>query len=569
MSIDLILLVAIWGAVLVLGLLTVLAWRQQPKRAATLFAAAMFCATWWATASALSLFAATDAMLVFWTKVEWAGVAFVPVAWLLFAMTYAGYERYVTFRSAVWLSVVPTTTLSLAMTNSLHGLLYRSTSAARTGPLTVLDVEFGPWFWVHAAYSSALILAGAVLVARLAVDNRDLYRDQVLALMLVISPPVVGSLAYVLSLGPFDAIDPTPYTFVVSGLVGLVALKRFRFLDAVPVTDRATRRSLVDEMEEAIVVVDGTDHVVEMNPHAQSLFAADDSPVGREGAAVLPEYERITTRDADDPAVVTVERDGRKRVYEVRVTALDADSRRGTGSVLVFRDVTDQRTRVQRLDVLNRVLRHNLRNEMNLVYGYADQIENAGDEQDPARIAARIKEKTMAMVDVGNRAREIDEILEASGDAGGTVSLSALIEGERERLADEHPSVRVECRPPEPDVTCPAALETVLEILVEEVVDHLDASDPSLAFDVTVDGTEATIAVGGNGSGIPASERRVLESGEETDLHHGSGLGLWLANWGAQAVGGDLVVTDESQEGAAAEIVVPCEIGSEEPPAER
>ena len=557
MSPNLVPIAAIWGSVALLGLLTVFAWRQRPKRAAKLFAVTMFCGTWWATASALGLFASTESMLVFWTKVTWAGIAFVPVSWFLFALGYAGYDRYVTLRSAVWLSVIPTVTLSLAMTNSVHDLVYRSMTAVRTGSVLTLDVQFGPWFWVDAAYTTGLVLVGAVLVARLAVDNRDLYRDQVLALMLVIAPPVAGRIAYYLSVGPFDAVDPTPYTFILSGVAGFVALKRYRFLDAVPVTDRDARRSLVAQMEEGIVVVDGTDHVVETNPHARSLVATDGSPVGRDAAAVIPEYERIVSADSDEPAAVRIRRDGRERIYEVRVTDLDASDDGTSGAVFAFHDVTKRRTRLQRLDVLNRVLRHNLRNEMNVVYGYADQIENADEAQDTRAIAARIKEKTMAMVDVGDRAREIDEILEASGDDQVSVRLSTMLSWECGRISREHPSVTVEYDSPDEPCDCPAALETVVEILIEEVVGYLDPDDPTLGIDATVDARNATIAIGGNGTGIPASERCVVESGEETDLDHGTGLGLWLANWGSQAVGGDLSLPDDSPRGIDVILTVP------------
>ena len=553
----------IWGSVVLLAALTLLAWRQQPERGSTLFAVTMFCGTWWAAASALGLFATADATKVFWAKVEWAGIAFIPVAWLLFSLQYTGREKYVSVRSMLALSVVPVTTVLLAMTNSLHGLVYQSTMKVGTGPLTVLDVQFGPWFWFQSLYGYVLLLVGTVHICQLAVENRDLYLDQVVALLFVLIPPFLASIAYLFSLGPFHTYDPTPYTFVLSGVAGIVALKRYRFLDAVPVTDRIARQSLVDEMEQGVVVVDSNDNVVEMNPAAERLLETEAACIGTDASTIVPGYHSIAADSPDERTRITIERGTQERIYEVQVTDLEADSDSTCGAVLVFYDVTEQRTRIQRLDVLNRVLRHNLRNEMNVVYGYADQIENQSG--DPCQVAADIKEKSLAMTTIGDRAREIDDVLKDGRDDGETTTLPKLLQWERDRINRDHPEVSVEYRSPSSAAECHTAMETVLKILVEEVIDHNDTASPTVTISGSVTDMDATVTISDDGPGIPASERRIFESGEETELRHGSGLGLWLANWGVQAIGGDLTVTENPSRGTVIEIAVPCVGGPERP----
>lgn len=556
MSSHLVPLGVIWGSVVLLAVLTVLAWRQEPRRAASLFATAMLCATWWAASSALGLVADSPAMQAFWANVEWGGVAFVPVAWLLFALEYTGRDRYVTVRSALALSVIPTVTLSFVMTNSAHDLIFRSATQVRVGPLTVLDLEFGPWMWFQSLYAYVLLAAGLVLILQLAVENRDLYLDQVLALLLVVLPPAVASLAYLFSLGPFDVLDPTPYTFVLSGFAGIVALKRYRFLDAVPVTERVAGRSLIDELDHGVVVVDASDHVVKVNPAAADLLDAADA-VGADAAEVVPEYASVVATGADERRTVTVDRDSRERIYEVQVTDLESGGGDGSGAVLVFHDVTRQRTRLQRLDVLNRVLRHNLRNEMNVVYGHADRIEATDDPRERTEAARQIKEKALAMSAIGDRAREIDDVLRERRDPAETETLATLLHWERDRVARDHPSVSVECDPPDSAREFPNALETVLKILVEEIVYHNDETDLVVTITATVEDGEATVAIEDTADGIPESEREILESGEETELRHGSGLGLWLANWGIQAIDGELSFTDGPTAGTVVEISVP------------
>lgn len=557
-------LAVIWGSVALLALLTHLAWQQRPKRGSVLFAIAMLCGTWWAAAAAIGLSASADATMVFWGRLEWAGIAFGPVAWFLFALEYTGREKYATPTFAALISVLPTTTVILAMTNSLHGLVYLSTSRTSAGPLSVLDVQFGPWFWVHYVYVMFLVGGGVMFILQLAVGNRDRYLDQVLALLVVVAPPVLGSTVYLAGFEPFGALDPTPFTFLVTGFAGIVALKQFNFLDAVPVSDRIARESLVDEMEQAVVVVDTNGHVVKLNPAAERLFTDDNSQVGAHASAIVPEFDSLPSGPSDERTTVAVQVETRERIFEVQVTDLHTGQAGDDGAVLLFHDVTEQRTRLQRLDVLNRVLRHNLRNEMNVVYGYADRIQNANDDEDTVTLASQIKEKSLAMTAVGDRAREIDDILQNDHENESTATLSALISWEVDRIAKDHPNVTVEYTTTDSVVECPTELETVLRILDDEMIDYNEREHTALSIDGIVSDGYATISVSDNGVGIPDSERKILESGEETELRHGSGLGLWLANWGVQAMGGSLSLVPDGDMGIAVEIDVPCEGSSDE-----
>ena len=74
------------------------------------------------------------------------------------------------------------------------------------------------------------------------------------------------------------------------------------------------------------------------------------------------------------------------------------------------------------------------------------------------------------------------------------------------------------------------------------------------------DGSSARIEVGDSGDGIPSHELGVIEEGKETDLEHGSGIGLWLVEWGATALGGD-VSYETGPEGTTATVELPAVVG--------
>jgi signal transduction histidine kinase len=192
--------------------------------------------------------------------------------------------------------------------------------------------------------------------------------------------------------------------------------------------------------------------------------------------------------------------------------------------------------REQRLGVLNRVLRHNVRNEMSVILNYAQLIQETTTDDQTATAADTIVDTGRKLADLSEKARQIEEALE-SADEGlveqdlVTVAESA-VESARDR--DEDTDVVFE-GPDEMTVAAIPALQVAVDNVVENAVEHNDSDDPRVELavgEVTRDGQERVVLkVADNGPGIPDQEKDVLVQGRETALEHGSGLGLWLVYW--------------------------------------
>jgi len=548
----------VWGSVLVVAGSAVLAWRQRPKPGATAFAVVMVAATWWVATASLGLYTTDEALRVFWWKVEWAGVASLPVAWLVFALVYTGRSEYVSPRSVAALGLLPTATLALALTNGVgHDLVAGPPTFHAAGSMLLVERSFGPWFWVHVAYSYLLVAAGTALVVGMVTKRRLLYRGQAIALVLVVAAPWFGSALYVAGALPVAYFDPTPYTFVISGAAGIAALSQLSFLDAVPVTNRVARRSVVENVDAGVVVADTDGRVVDTNPRARDLLDCEgESVAGDDVEACLPVDAATATgsdRSGENTTVVTDDHRGRTRYLDVQVTALQDDYDNVTGRIFLLRDVTERRTRLQRLGVLNRVLRHNLRNEMNVIYGRADRL--ARGEGDPERAAADIREKASELTSLADKARQIDGALDAN-DAE-PADLVRVVSIECDRLRDAYPAVDLRVRTPDDELLVDAVAGAVVGNLLENAVEHNTASEPWVELAVTADDRTAEITVTDNGPGIPPGELAALEGDIETQLDHASGLGLWLVNWGVDAVGGSLSFEDRDPLGTRATVTLP------------
>lgn len=227
------------------------------------------------------------------------------------------------------------------------------------------------------------------------------------------------------------------------------------------------------------------------------------------------------------------------------------------------------RTLNQRNVVLNRVLRHNIRNEMGIIIGWADLLETelGGSEK---RHAERIKEKADEVSAMGDKARQIEQALDHETTIR-PVDAVTRVERQRDAIEREHPEAVIDTDlPAEAWVKADEFFELVVENLLRNAVQH-SGEQPRVHASVTrVAGDTVEVRIEDNGPGIPEREREVLVNGGQTPVYHGTGLGLWLVKWLVEGYDGDLSF-EETENGSAVGIKLyeaspdPSERSPEEP----
>lgn len=215
----------------------------------------------------------------------------------------------------------------------------------------------------------------------------------------------------------------------------------------------------------------------------------------------------------------------------------------------------------QRNLVLNRVLRHNIRNDMNVILGYAENLKgnlNASQRETLEEIRAKATE----VVNLSTSARQIGTI---DGDVTGEpIDLVGVIEERAAVLRETHPGAEITIDVPEEAwVHADPLLRSVVDHLVENAIIHND-QEPVVGITVGRSADQVELRVADNGPGIPAEEFEVLNKEEETPLRHGDGLGLWLVKWFVESYDGELAFDRNDPRGT----VVVVRLGRTEPPVE-
>src|SRR5262249_60451886 len=158
--------------------LAIYAWRRRPAPGATPFFVMMLAVAEWTLGYAFELSSDDLQTILWWAKTEYLGITIGPVAALVLALEYTGHESWLTRRGLALLLVVPITTIVLVWTNELHGLIWHSVKLNRTGSFALLDVDYGLWFIIHAAYSYLVMIFGILLVILALIRSPRPYRGQ-------------------------------------------------------------------------------------------------------------------------------------------------------------------------------------------------------------------------------------------------------------------------------------------------------------------------------------------------------------------------------------------------------
>lgn len=227
-----------------------------------------------------------------------------------------------------------------------------------------------------------------------------------------------------------------------------------------------------------------------------------------------------------------------------------------SGTIAICRNVTDLESREDQLKVMDRVLRHNLRNDMTTIGMFAQKLADSlsGDLLSDAERIQKTSREVNQMVE---KQRKITKFL-TDDPVLQNIDLTRLVDTVVNQLSEEYPEADISCStPPECTVRATVSLEEAVIELVENAIVHSDRDQPTITVDLeSSDGT--TLAVADDGPGIPEMDRQVLAHGTGLEqLYHGSGIGLWLVHLVVTHASGTVSIEDIDPEGTLVTIYLP------------
>ncbi|WP_276273793.1 PAS domain-containing protein [Haloarcula litorea] len=385
--------------------------------------------------------------------------------------------------------------------------------------------------------------------------------DEIRAALEAEEPVSVEILNYRASGEPFwNALDIEPIRGPDGDVTHFLGFQR-------DITDRKTRTTLLEQYErivqsidDPVLVLDDEERIQYANRAAVAAFGPDQlvereltavfEP--RDAAAVQSALADVADTGGPESFELALDTLGRGRaVFQFRAQRADFESEGlARRVILVGRDISDIAEHQNRLSVLDRVLRHNIRNKMTVVAGTADHITRVAEEisaDELRELASRIEVAATDLLDISDAARQFNRSIDPTETDSHPSDLAAVAEEVAAHARATYPDVPVAVSAPETARgRCPGTIHACVEQLVERAIER--GSDEggitiAVAGPSDEDTVELTVRTAtGNLSDI---EQRVLQRGSERQLDHAPGVELWLVKWAVDNSGGRMDVVDD------------------------
>ena len=317
------------GAAVGAVILSVYVWPHRNRVAAKGLIGLLAVVGLWSILYALEIAAWDEAYRNLWGNLKYLGVNLLPIAYVAFVWEYTGRGRRISGKVLTYLAIEPAVVLVLLAIPATHDWIRYYIPSDPPDPYPVVGA--GGLFWVHIVYTYGLLAWATLLLMSSLVKVSRYHRTAVTALLAAVSLPWVANILYNFVSAPFDRFDATPVAFVVTGGVLVWGVFRFGLFGLSPLA----RDAIVESMNDAAIVIDAQDRVIDVNGAAREIFGHPEPDiVGTQLSRFVPLHE--------DRDLVTLGSSGRERTFEVLHSPLQDREGGEVGRLVTLRDVTDR-----------------------------------------------------------------------------------------------------------------------------------------------------------------------------------------------------------------------------------
>jgi len=321
---------------------TFVSWRRKKNNVGLYFAFGLTFTTVWTLAAGLDYAAVPIPLKVFFAKLEYLGYNAALAFLGMFALSYAGHDDWL---RKSWVRVffvfAPLSNILVAWTNEWHGLLWTNFLPSEFNNNVVI-FEHGPLQAWEAVTGYLMIMVVVGNLWQASRQGSEMSKRQGRWLFLASLVPIGGNLLYLLDIKEVSGVDWSSVAFSFSALCFFMALYDTHFLDIVPIA----RHTIIEQMDNPILVLDIEDHVVDINPSAIKTFDLNLTRLRNisvhEVMADWPGIVELVSGECQTAFQSPLNLHGSEKVFDIHMTPLTDTRGVRCGKLIVFRDITRQ-----------------------------------------------------------------------------------------------------------------------------------------------------------------------------------------------------------------------------------
>ena len=284
---------------------------------------------------AFELMSTTLNKMIFFIKLEYFGLAFIPSFWFLLAYKFYFKKSY-SMRLYLTILFIPFITLILVSTNEFHHLFYDEISINKYKNFNVSILDKGFWYAISTTYSYLVFTIGQILFYKSWKKSES--RKKIQSLLLLIGGSFPLGLSVVYLTGFTSGIDPVPIGYVILFVFYYIAIFKFEFLE---MKDKIRDISF-EKIDEGIIVVDMKGQLIDFNNAGKKVFLwLTQNNIGL-NLNEISDYLFVVN---DNHFEVMYN----NKIYFFRTTYIH-DKDKVSGKIYIFQDITERKSMINKLE---------------------------------------------------------------------------------------------------------------------------------------------------------------------------------------------------------------------------
>ena len=222
----------------------------------------------WTVASALELCSTNLDTKLFWYRLQFIGVAFVPVSYFMICMLYSGKKARVNSSIYLLLAAIPLITGVVVFTNSWHGLMWQDAALFTSRSFVLINLTYNIGSYIFLAVLCAFFLASGMVLVRVINGASILYKSQTKLLLTGAALPIIILfLDYFCSVS-FKGMHLSSIAISLAMLIIVASIK--------PTSEEeyllGARGAMLENIDNAIIFLDNKRRIIDLNTAAQNFL---------------------------------------------------------------------------------------------------------------------------------------------------------------------------------------------------------------------------------------------------------------------------------------------------------
>ncbi len=211
----------------------------------------------------------------------------------------------------------------------------------------------------------------------------------------------------------------------------------------------------------------------------------------------------------------------------------------------------------EQLEILNRILRHDIRNDISVIDLYINNIKEKYSKKELQKSflkdIEKIENRNQHIIDLTIISKDLTETITMGGDFNiKKINLKNILKQEIENTKSSFNNIdiKISGRIPNINIKANEMLSSVFRNILNNAIQHNDKETPKIEISTKQKSDNVIISIADNGPEIPDElKEKIFGKGEKSLKSEGTGIGLYLVDKLIEGYNGDVWIEDNKPEG--------------------